>query len=1369
MTNRDELRRRLASPLPCKALLLLEMRLKSNTSRLAKRAFAGILACAALVALPGGPAEAQCTLTAPPASFEPSPPGAARPWQLYAGHNNDLQLYSVGASRRLLMMETFGYSVLDISNPASPTALLYVYMIDTGEVPRNGDGQSYIGSVGVSPDGARLALGLNGNAQTEYGSVAATANGTGFNHITGGFMPRNAATVVQHVANRYLAYSLLASSPIATGALSVADITNIPGPFSPTNVSSEQVGRGGVYLTVSGNNVLYLDQGTIRIYDASNPGPVGNISGSFGLTTLDSNDFPGRVPTSFSAAMDPGDSTKLWVLVELSNPLSYALVSVKGGVKTVKPPTFVIPQPVGETWVAGGVSALIPSGNALVALMWAKKFGSPVVYRLFSSSVQGWGSTPGQFDLDSNSYPSFGLNYFMRGFAGSGNSVYAYLATGSSAYAFSMSCVTVPAPPVDDLSVMYDTCPGAGACLLNPGDAVFVGTKLRITPTVFSLHNLTDWRLDFDWHTPSEDNGASPRLKTPDLAYPGSGASPPATISLHGPCDPRSGGVPSTGAGCWASETSNGDFTANPPAGTTKSLSLALEATNDLGPGNTVSFPITWKVPAVRLQSPNILLGQELQSASDGTPLSTGYKWYFGTTPTSLTLSSCPGAACTPPAPFDAKGTYYYWLTVPYPTGYTSPDCGSPCTQSLGSFSITDVSLAFSGVASTVVAGGSVAVTDESSVAPGVSSCGSGLQYSLCDASAGACAAGAWQYLSLVNATGGPTSLGTGGAGSIPLGSLAGTFWLRIRYSYKTTGSCGSPLTASWVPSVFGVSDPTAWPIVVTPAPPYIYTSVNGANPCAGPGGGCIGGIPAKVGDTITVYAIINGAIDSSPPLATLWDFGPSATPPTCAGTGCQGTTFRFTAPGTFTITLSGYAITTSTTFVVEAPPVVASNGGSVCAGSPLALFATPSISGAAFSWTGPNGFTSTLQNPVIGTATTAASGTYTVVRTFAGQTSSSSTSGVVRASPAVPVAGGNSPLCAGGTLALTAAPVAGATYAWSGPNGFNSTLQNPVLASVTAAASGIYVVTATVNGCSTAASVGVTVNTPPPVPTVANGGPICAGGTLPLTASTIANASYAWTGPNGFSSALQNPSVPNASGAAAGVYSVRAIVNGCTGPAGPTTAVVNAVSAAIASPARICLASGNTGTASVPVAAGGATYAWTITNGAITGGQGSSAISFSVAGVGTTTLGVTVASGLCSANGSAAIPVQTLCGGLSTLTPCRAVDTRTAAGPFGAPPLQANGLRFFHLVSACGVPSTAKAVSANLTVVSPTASGALHVYPGDLGTAPSATAISFRPGRTRANNAILRLATDGTGTVAVLCASGGVLDLIVDVNGYFE
>src|SRR5512143_1030284 len=455
---------------------------------------------------------AQCTLSSAPISFEPSPPGADRSSsKLAAAKNNDLVLFQSNG-QKMLMQESFGYSVLDVSNPVNPTALIYDNMALSGEMPAVGDGQSYIGSIGVSPDGARLALGLNGNAQPQYGSVAATGIGNTFKPITGGFMPRNSATVVQGVGSRYLAYSL----KFFPGALTVADITNIPGPLAPTNVTSEPVdGVGGNYLQLAGNNVLFLDTAnTIRIYDASNPGPVGNIGGSFGRNTIGSADLSGRTPTSFSAAMDPADSTKLWVLVELSNPVSWALVSLKGGVKTVNPQIFTVPSP----FTAGGVSALVPNGSGgLFALMWAKQSGSPVVYRLYSQSVQGWGTTPTpiQPDIDSNSYPTFGLNYFMRGLPGTGNLLYAYVPTGLSAYVLPLSCVSSNAPAVTSMAVTNQ----AGASL-SDGATVFLGDTVTITPSInppTSVQPLTGfgWNFDFDFHAgvATEDNGSAATLR----------------------------------------------------------------------------------------------------------------------------------------------------------------------------------------------------------------------------------------------------------------------------------------------------------------------------------------------------------------------------------------------------------------------------------------------------------------------------------------------------------------------------------------------------------------------------------------------------------------------------------------------------------------------------------------------------------------------------------------------------------------------------------------------------------------------------------------------------------------------------------------
>jgi hypothetical protein len=164
-----------------------------------------------------------------------------------------------------------------------------------------------------------------------------------------------------------------------------------------------------------------------------------------------------------------------------------------------------------------------------------------------------------------------------------------------------------------------------------------------------------------------------------------------------------------------------------------------------------------------------------------------------------------------------------------------------------------------------------------------------------------------------------------------------------------------------------------------------------------------------------------------------------------------------------------------------------------------------------------------------------------------------------VNAIPGAPAASNNGPICAGSTLQLTASAVPGATYAWTGPNGFTSSVQNPSIAGATTAATGTYTVHATVSGCpSAAATTTATVQARPAPPTASNNGPICAGQTLQLTASTVAGASYAWTGPNGFASSLQNPAIPGATAAASGTYSVTVTVGGCTSAAATTAATVS-------------------------------------------------------------------------------------------------------------------------------------------------------------------------------------------------------------------
>ncbi len=73
------------------------------------------------------------------------------------------------------------------------------------------------------------------------------------------------------------------------------------------------------------------------------------------------------------------------------------------------------------------------------------------------------------------------------------------------------------------------------------------------------------------------------------------------------------------------------------------------------------------------------------------------------------------------------------------------------------------------------------------------------------------------------------------------------------------------------------------------------------------------------------------------------------------------------------------------------------------------------------------------------------------------------------------------------------------------------------------------------------------------------NSGPVCAGATLTLSAPALSGAIYSWSGPNGFTSSQQNPTlVYNA--AYAGTFSVTVTVNGCT-----ATSQTNVVSTATA------------------------------------------------------------------------------------------------------------------------------------------------------------------------------------------------------------
>ncbi len=117
------------------------------------------------------------------------------------------------------------------------------------------------------------------------------------------------------------------------------------------------------------------------------------------------------------------------------------------------------------------------------------------------------------------------------------------------------------------------------------------------------------------------------------------------------------------------------------------------------------------------------------------------------------------------------------------------------------------------------------------------------------------------------------------------------------------------------------------------------------------------------------------------------------------------------------------------------------------------------------------------------------------------------------------------------------------------------------------------------------------------------------------------------------------------------------------------------------------------------------------------------------------------------------------------TMTPCRVLDTRTGT------PLASGVLRTISVAQtpACGIPAEARAVAANVTVVSPSGQGHVALFPGNY-PQPITSTLNFNAGAIRANSAILPLATDGSGTLSAFTsvAGNGTVHLILDISGYF-
>jgi Subtilase family/Secretion system C-terminal sorting domain/PKD domain len=246
------------------------------------------------------------------------------------------------------------------------------------------------------------------------------------------------------------------------------------------------------------------------------------------------------------------------------------------------------------------------------------------------------------------------------------------------------------------------------------------------------------------------------------------------------------------------------------------------------------------------------------------------------------------------------------------------------------------------------------------------------------------------------------------------------------------------------------------------------------------------------------------------------------------------------TASTTYTVTATNAVGCrgTATVLVTVActPPVVtlAATPTTICVGQAATLTATQGT-GFTYAWSGTGTGTGNIRT-VAPTVTT----TYTVTVTSGGCTATRTVSVAAQSPPTVTLTAAATALCAGQTTTLTA--TGGGTYAWSGgTDGTTPNIRNGIIAATT------YTVTVTSGNCTATKSITIsTTNSNFTLSATVAGNPFNIEANIPLTATTTAtNPTFAWAGPNGFASNLQNPVLSDAIPQMSGIYTVT-VTNTC-------------------------------------------------------------------------------------------------------------------------------------------------------------------------------------------------------------------------------
>lgn len=422
-----------------------------------------------------------------------------------------------------------------------------------------------------------------------------------------------------------------------------------------------------------------------------------------------------------------------------------------------------------------------------------------------------------------------------------------------------------------------------------------------------------------------------------------------------------------------------------------------------------------------------------------------------------------------------------------------------------------------------------------------------------------------------INATISMIFTGTAGTSCVPFSAVnSQTICPGAAATLSVTSSLGNP-TYTWMPGGFNTPS-----ISVSPAATTVYTvSVGGTN---------------TVTSTYTTQVNTGTVTISSLPTLTLTNSGPycpgstgvltatsNGVPSyTWSGPGGYGGTTTSnvnTIPniqpgqsGVYSVTVANsFSCTSSASTSVSVTPtstIAVTPTLSTCQNNSFTL--TANAPGAvSYHWAGPGGYSSGQQNPVVNNALSNQSGTYTVTAIFGtgSYTCSTRNTSSVTVIPSVTIALSPMPtVCSNGNINLSA-PSGASTYTWTGPAGYTSNQQNPVISNASTGNQGTYTLQATTNGCTNSGTINVNVYNALSIPSITSSTVICNKQSTSLTGSALGGSGgylYNWSPSTGLGD-------PNAIGTIASpsstqVYTFTLSDANCTITPSPTVAVTVSV-----------------------------------------------------------------------------------------------------------------------------------------------------------------------------------------------------------------